>query len=276
MSAGRYLWMLRRRVLGPERVITKEHVVALGRSTALRLRSRSKVRALLLRELALGPPRRARIVVGDARVELGGGADFPVDWKAFVEVFAEQPYAGPYRQARVLDVGAHKGYFSAYALAHGASVVLSVEPEARNYEALARAAGPLGDRWLTRNAAVGSTSGTGTLLLDRTSWAHSLLQVERPAGEQQVEMVTLEQALSDLPAGGSRTIVKIDAEGSECDILSRPSALTPIDLLVVEWHTGAPCTRDQLIRAVESSGLLAMPASDGLMRFARGGVPRQA
>jgi FkbM family methyltransferase len=217
----------------------------------------------------LGPPRRAQIAVGDARVELGGGRDFPIDWKTFVEIFVDESYATPYRDAAVLDVGAHKGYFGAYALARGASVVVSFEPAATNYEALDRAAKPLGDRWLTRNAAIGSTAGAGVLLLDRTSWAHSLVEVERPAGEQAVSIVTLEQALAELPKGGSPTIVKIDAEGSECDILARTEALERVDVLMVEWHPAvAPCTREELIGTVESGGL-GFVTSAGVMRFGR-------
>jgi len=270
MSVGRYAWALRRRVLGAERVVTRERVTALGRSTALGVRGRTRVWALLLRELGLGPPRRARIAAEDARVELGDDGDFPIDWKAFVEIFADEIYAAPYRGAHVLDVGAHKGYFGAYALAGGASVVLSFEPEVKNYSVLERTSGRLGSRWLTRNAALGSTSGTGTLLLDRTSWAHSLRLVERPAGEQRVEIVTLEQALSELPRGGSRTIVKINAEGSECDILARPDALERVDLLMVEWHPKtAPCTAAELTRTVESGGLEVVPHAGSLMRFAR-------
>ena len=225
---------------------------------------------LHLRELALGPPRKARIPVESALIELGGGRDFPVDWKAFVEIFADESYATQYRDAAVLDVGAHKGYFGAYALARGASVVLSFEPAATNYDALDRAAKPLGDRWLTRNAAIGATPGTGVLLLDRTSWAHSLVEVERPAGEQTVSIVTLEQALAELPEGGSGTIVKIDAEGSECDILARPEPLERVDVLMVEWHQAlAPCAKEELIGTVESGGLGLVTPSDGVMRFGR-------
>lgn len=266
---GRYVWALRRRVLGPERVVTKEHVDALGRSSALGRRNRSRVQALLLRELALGPARSAKIRVGDARIELGGDQDFPVDWAAFLEIFSREPYAAPYRGARVLDIGAHKGYFGAYALKCGASTVISFEPATRNYDALALAAAPLGDRWLTRNAALSSTSGTGLLLLDRTSWAHSLVRVKRPAGEQPVETVTLADALSELPRTGSRTIVKIDAEGSECDILARSEPLAAIDLLIVEWHEMAPCTRSELAQSVETAGLHLTTDPTSPMRFSR-------
>jgi len=131
---------------------------------------------------------------------------------------------------------------------------ISFESAASNYRALERAARLVGHRWLTCDAALGATSGSGTLLLDRTSWAHSLLRVDRPVGEPPVTIVTLEQALSELPPGGTRTIVKIDAEGSECDILMRPGAGSRIDLLMVEWHARtAPCTALQLAQAPPSS-----------------------
>ena len=269
MSVGRYAWSLRRRVLGPTRVVTKEHVDALRRSSALERGSRRHVGALLLRELALGPPRRAHIRVGEASIELGGNRDFPVDWAAFLEIYGREAYAASYSGARVLDIGAHKGYFGAYALTCGASTVVSFEPATRNYDALARAAEPFGDRWLVRNAALSATSGTDLLLLDRTSWAHSLVHVKRPAGEQIVETVTLADALSELPEAGSRTIVKIDAEGSECDILARPEPLEAIDLLIVEWHEMAPCTRSELTQIVEIAGLRLRSDPTGPMRFAR-------
>ncbi len=60
-----------------------------------------------------------------------------------------------------------------------------------------------------------------------------------PVGRQLASIVTLEQALAALPESGSPTIVKVDAEGSDCDILARPEALEPVDVLLVEWHSSA-------------------------------------
>ncbi len=220
----------------------------------------------------IGPPRQARLPVARGLVELGGGNDFPVDWKAFVEIFGDREYSAEYRDARVLDVGAHKGYFGAFALACGATVVLSFEPSASNYAALEHAAIRIPQRWLTRRAAVGGTAGAATLHLDETSWAHSLLQVERPAGEERVPVVTFEEALEELPRGGTRTIVKIDAEGSECDILARPESLQGVDVLMVEWHGGvAPCSRAELVRAIAATGLAESSDETGLLRFTRAG-----
>ncbi|HSF60176.1 MAG TPA: hypothetical protein VLA69_00630 [Gaiellaceae bacterium] len=106
-------------------------------------RGRGRVRALFVGELLLGPPTRARIAVGNTRIEIGGGPDFPVDWKAFVEIFGDEIYAESYRGSHVLDVRAHKGCFGAYGLATGAARVVSYEPAAANYDALEGAARPL-------------------------------------------------------------------------------------------------------------------------------------
>jgi FkbM family methyltransferase len=169
----------------------------------------------------------------------------------------------------VLDIGGHKGYFGAYALAHGAASVLTFEPAERNYRVLERTAKPLRARWSVHKAALGSNTGTGVLLLDKTSWAHSLVSVERPAGEQRVRIETLEHALSELSNRGARTIVKVDAEGSECEILARPGTLENVDLVMVEWHPEtAPCTTDDLARVAASAGLVR-GVDRGVLRFER-------
>lgn len=268
MGLGRHAWRARARVLGEKRVVTMPVVREIGRSRILSLRGRARLSALLARELVAGPPRRARVRVGEAVVEIGGEDDFPVDWKAFGEIFAQQPYPAEYTDAVVLDVGAHKGYFGAYALARGATAVVSFEPATRNYAALARAAARFGDRWHARRFALGRERGCGTLHLDGTSWAHSLLAVKRPAGEELVEVLSLADALAELPRG-ARIIVKLDAEGSECDILAQTEALEPVDLLLVEWHDAAPCTVEDLSRLAEAGGLQRMGNDGGALRFAR-------
>lgn len=269
MSASGYAWALRRRLLGDELVVLSDHIAALSRSRALGRRARLRARALFLRELAFGPPSHARIRVDGTNVHLGT-RDFAIDWRTFVDIFGRDEYPAPYAGAHVLDIGGHKGYFGAYALALGAAVVVSFEPALNNYAALERAARPLGDRWLTRNAAVGSASGIGVLRLDRTSWAHSLVEVERPEGEQAVSIVTLEEALSQLRAGGSTTIVKIDAEGSECEILSDPEPLARVTVLMVEYHPRiARCPEGELIASVKAGGLELTSRQGGVLRFSR-------
>ena len=148
-------------------------------------------------------------------------------------------------------MGAHKGYFGAFAFGSGASAVVSYEPATQNYLALERAASRIAPRWSTRHAAVGGERGEGTLFLDRTSWAHSLVSAKRPAGEETVSIVTLADALGELPSQ-SRIVVKIDAEGSEYAILAGTSVLERVDCLLVEWHAStASCTIEELVRVVE-------------------------
>jgi FkbM family methyltransferase len=270
MALGSIVWRIRERLVGPERVVLREQVRALGRANGIGGRSHLDAQLLYLRELALGPARRARIHVAGTTLELGEGPNFPVDWKAFVEVFGVQEYRAPLRDAHVLDVGAHKGYFGAFALMCGAALVLSYEPATTNYASLERAAHPFGARWRTRHAALGSESGTGTLHLDRTSWAHSLLTVERPAGDEIVTVVTLAEALAELPPSSARLVLKVDAEGSECDILLQPSELERVDMLMVELHPKvAPCSYDEIAATLASAGLTPDPVTTGPLHFRR-------
>jgi FkbM family methyltransferase len=269
VSIGAYAWRLRRRIVGAERVVTGDAVATILAGGSLSVRGRARVRTLHLRELALGPAERARIPVGRARVELGGAGSFPVDWRAFVEVLAEQPYRADYTGAAVVDVGAHKGYFGAFALERGARQVLSVEPESTNFAALARAAEPLAPSWLVRNAAVAEASGTGTLRLAPTSWAHSLAPIPDAVGEQPVQLVTLAELLDELAVDGARTIVKVDAEGGECEIVRDADTLGRIDVLLVEWHSEtASCTAEELVRRVTQAGFVHEPRA-GALHFAR-------
>lgn len=261
---------VRRRLVGAERVVTRADVTALGRAGSLRRPARLHLWALLLREAALGPPRETRVRIGDVRVELGDGRDFPVDWRVFVGILARAEYPAAYADASVLDVGAHKGYFGAYALACGAARVLSYEPATSNYGYLARAAEPFRDRWSTRQAAVGRARGRGTLQLGATSWGHSLIRVGEPSGDEPVDIVTLADAIAELAADGGRTIVKIDAEGSECDILSRPDGLEAVDVLLVEWHPhSAACSAEELVASVERAGLLLTSRTRNVLHFGR-------
>ena len=159
------------------------------------------------------------------------------------------------------------GYFGAFAFASGASAVVSYEPATQNYLALERAASRIAPRWSTRHAAVGGERGEGTLFLDRTSWAHSLVSAKRPAGEETVSIVTLADALGELPSQ-SRIVVKIDAEGSEYAILAGTSVLERVDCLLVEWHAStASCTIEELVRVVEASGLELAGRSGAVLRF---------
>ena len=55
--------------------------------------------------------------------------NYEIDWETLKNTLVDEPYLAVYGGAVVLDIGAHKGYYGAYALAHGAHAVVSYEPE---------------------------------------------------------------------------------------------------------------------------------------------------
>ena len=86
-------------------------------------------------------------------------------------------YGNDFHDSTVIDIGAHKGYFGAYALMHGAREVISYEPELQNFEFLTQTAQSFrgaGGEWETRRSAVTARSGEVELRVDPSSWAHSI------------------------------------------------------------------------------------------------------
>jgi len=218
--------------------------------------------------------------VGPATVYLSND-DYEIDWASFAFVFVDEAYAGDYRGAVVLDLGAHKGYYGAYALLHGATAVVSYEPETANFALLDRAAATLdraGSAWHARQSAVGAVSGEAELHVMGASWGHALAPPEAFAKhEVAVERVHVD-ALADVLAGaveraaGARVIVKLNIEGAECPaILDTPvRAWTAIDELYVETHPWASCTADDIARHLGAGGFgPAASAHPAVLRLGR-------
>ena len=183
--------------------------------------------------------------------------DYEIDWASFAFVAVDEAYAGDYRGAVVVDLGAHKGYYGAYALEHGAVAVVSYEPESANAALLGRAADAArarGRRWDTRPTAIGAEDGEAELRVMGASWGHALQPPDEFARyEVRVERVRVEAlagALSDAVAlaEGARVIVKVNIEGAECPAIlgTPPSAFAGVDELYVETHPWADCGADEL------------------------------
>jgi FkbM family methyltransferase len=193
--------------------------------------------------------------------------DFEIDWASLAFVAVDEAYAGDYRDAVVVDVGAHKGYYGAYALEHGAHAVVSYEPETVNFSLLERAAAAArarGRRWHAGRAAVGAEGGEEELHVMGASWGHALHPPQTFARyEVGVERVRVE-ALADVLARatglepGTRVIVKVNIEGEECPTIlgTPPAAWEAIDELYVETHPWAECGPDDLARHLEPAGLV--------------------
>src|SRR5918998_5405122 len=81
----------------------------------------------------------------DFELRLPGGSvfvaaeTFAVDQATLHEIFLAHDYETDFSNATVVDFGAHKGYFGAYAISTGAASVISYEPERQNFAYLERA-----------------------------------------------------------------------------------------------------------------------------------------
>jgi FkbM family methyltransferase len=200
--------------------------------------------------------------------------DYAVDWETLKTIVVDGIYETEYDGAVVLDIGAHKGYLGAYALAHGARTVISFEPETRNYAYLERCARGYRERradWQLRQAAVGEAAGEAELHVMRASWGHALSPpsewAEYAVGSERVQVVAMADLLAEAAAqaeGGS-LIVKINAEGAECAmILGTPAAAwRAVTRVLVATHEWAGCTVEQLAEHLSAAGLVRRAHDDG-------------
>lgn len=191
---------------------------------------------------------------------LFGRESFAVDRVAFLGIFLEGWYDTDYRNAEVLDIGGHKGYYGAFALLAGARRVVSFEPEARNFTLLASAAETFraaGFDWRVARAAIGESDGEVDLRISEEAASHSLYAADSPAAPtQRVRMVRMDTVFRQA-AGGERIIVKIDAEGAECAAVLASAAenWNPVCELFVETHAFAPCSSAEIIDRAQEFGL---------------------
>lgn len=210
--------------------------------------------------------------------------DFEIDLRSLAFVVVDDAYRTDYTGAVVLDLGAHKGYYGAYALLRGARAVISFEPERRNVELLGRSAAtfPSGV-WQVRDAAVGTGQGTAELHVMGASWGHALHPPERFAeyevGTQVVRVDGLAAVLTEagtFASDGARLVVKLNVEGEECGtVLETPAAAwEAVDEVFVETHPWASCGADELAGHLASAGLTRTEsAHPAVLRLRRASAP---
>jgi FkbM family methyltransferase len=224
-------------------------------------------------------------------VRLGKGsapishADYGVDWETMRTIVVDRAYALDYRDVVVVDVGAHKGCFGAFALEQGARAVVSYEPEQLNFDLLSQCAASYrarGRDWRVHRVAVGGVAGSADLHVMGASWGHALApsaSASDELGVQQVPVVAMEDVLVESAsiADAGALVVKVNAEGAECSIvLETPvSAWERVTEFMVEVHSWAPCTLDELRSHLAGAGLRTAPvAVDWVARLSRDDGPR--
>lgn len=168
------------------------------------------------------------------------------DWQVFRGVFGKRTYETEYENTIVIDIGAHRGIFSAYALQHGCSVLLAYEPEAKNFRLLEENIGlsSRGDQVAAAHKkAVGRENGLVEFYVYDEGWSHSTCprSDKRLVRQTSVESLGLDDVLDEAKAyvaADEKIILKLDVEGAEFDIIEGASlpALQRIDELFVETH----------------------------------------
>jgi len=198
-------------------------------------------------------------------------SDYAIDWESFKWAVADDAYPTDYAGAVVLDLGAHKGYYSAHVVARGARVVVSFEPEAANLALLEQAAATYRKRgadWRIRPSAVGAERGEAMLRVMEGSWAHSLHPPDSWAqyevGTQPVPVEAMADVLDEMRPlldDSSRLVVKVNTEGEECGIVlgTAPEAWSSVSELFVEMHEWAPCSAAELVAHLAPAGFSVIP-----------------
>ncbi len=225
-------------------------------------------------------------------LRLGGGsilishADYGVDWETMRTIVVDRAYGRNFRDAVVVDIGAHKGCFGAFAFEGGAKAVISYEPEQTNFDFLERCATSYrgsGKDWRVHRAAVGGAAGKADLHVMGASWGHALSPSEGSRsyelGLQQVQIAAMSDVLAEAArvAGANPLIVKVNAEGAECEIvLETPlPAWERVNELLAEVHSWSLCTAEELTAYLSRAGLLQAPRDvSWVLRLSRGDGPR--
>jgi FkbM family methyltransferase len=259
--------------------MTKTRIEKALRARVIRPASRS-YKILRLRNVPLvSRLRLLRFPRATTAVDLGCGAVWlrapgaDIDLRTFDEIFVDEAYREDYRGAFVVDIGAHKGYFGAYAALQGARTVVSYEPEAINFRTLsdsaARFRGPQFD-WIVHRKAVGTEAGVATLYVSDESWTHSLVTKSSNL-QQRVDVIAMSSILKQSPVD-EHVIVKIDIEGMECDVvLGTPEEFwRKAAQIFIETHESASCSWAALASHLEAAGFTeSTDQRGGILRMSR-------
>jgi FkbM family methyltransferase len=205
--------------------------------------------------------RSIRLHVGKIFVD---GQDAVIDFQVLGQVLLDEVYSEvDMRDKVVVDLGAHKGYFAAYALTVGAKAVFSYEPEPTNFACLSRFADTArlhGKIIEVIQAAAAAADGKLTLYRSDESWRHTTIagQREGSGGRLQVPCHSLSSILAHVRNRfpEENLILKVDAEGAECPILLRApeECFASIREVVFEYHAFAGCGLQAILTRIEGLG----------------------
>jgi len=171
------------------------------------------------------------------------------------EVYVENTYeVGQFNEDDiVVDIGAHSGYFTKLCLDKGCKQVHCFEPEEENFQSLLENLSSY-NQYQPYQLAVYKEMGTYDFCVvpGKNTGLHSLY--ERGGISTKVNCVSLDNILSNLP---KVSLLKIDTEGSEFEILMNSKLLHKVERIVGEYHNDLTEYHIQnLIEFLERNGFI--------------------
>jgi FkbM family methyltransferase len=216
---------------------------------------------LLLAMGSSGPGGYTAVPVPGGKVFVGRQSPL-IDATTVLDVWEGDMFPADCAGRVVLDLGAHKGYFGAWALAQGARAVMSCEPHPENFGALRRSHSSNVRRvsWQIERVAVGPGAGRATLFSSKESWAHSLYPDMVDAKDsEEVTMVGLASLLHRARAQwpGFPVVLKLNIEGAAGDALLPvpPADLAPVVEVHLDHEPGSPHPADRILHHLARAGL---------------------
>ena len=151
----------------------------------------------------------------------------------------------------VVDVGAHVGFF-AIPISCLVKKVIAFEPSPANFILLDRNITANQSAVLPRQAAVGESGGSAILNLGvQGTTGHSITNKKRGG----VSISVICWSLSDVINTYNPTVLKLDCEGAEWDILANPDLLGNIRIIVAELHKVQAHDLPTMLKVMKKAGM---------------------
>lgn len=199
-------------------------------------------------------------------ISMGGVRFHEIDrmtWGIIAGIILEREYNPPGFEIGpediVIDIGAHRGVFLAFAAAQTGATITGVEPDPENFRVLGLLvrSNKMENVRLV-NAAVAAATGEARLYQGTASSRHTLTGIDVLNGaplarSESVRTISLDELCRPHPA---IHFMKMDCEGAEHEIIqsAREDTLGKIKRLVMEvHHLGQPQTSELLLRKLARS-----------------------
>lgn len=155
------------------------------------------------------------------------------------------------KQDIVIDIGAHVGFF-AVPVGYLVKRVIAFEPAPANYTLLERNITLNKGNVHPQDCAIGTDIGITTLNLGvQGTTGHSITNAKRGGVSVRVAC----RSIQDVIGQYRPTVLKLDCEGAEWDILTDPSCLSGIRIIVAEMHKVSQHSLPKVVKVLKQAGM---------------------